>query len=551
MYVLGIAGLLGHDAAACLMQDGEIIAMVEEERLSRVPHSLDKYHPRLAIEECLKIANIQLDDVDYIALSWDNSLLPDRVNIPDASVIFSKREFQYKTLPKIETVNHHLAHAASSFYFSGFDEASVLVVDGAGEDSATTMYYGKGSNLKKIKSIDYIESLGEFYSLATAYLGFSIHDAGKMMGLAPYGKPIYSFPRIKLDNEFGYRIDVSHNIRMDKIRNVYAKDFIKMGIDPRYMSREYDQLFFRHSNVTEFSQQHLDFSASVQKTLEDCYINLVKVLVNNTRCRNLCLSGGVALNCTANGRLSRMGLVDDMFIQPAAHDAGTAIGAAAYVMAQLGYKISPIKNTYKGNSFKNDKIIKLLDHLGMNYVHSSDISGQISEYLGRGYVIGWFQGAAEYGPRALGNRSIIADPTRPGIRDYVNNKVKLREPFRPFGPSVLESEVGEWFENINQSRYMLKAVQVKEEKRKKIEGAVHVDGSSRPQTVTAESNPRYYDLIESFYKKSGVPMVLNTSFNLRGEAMVYTPYDAIRTFYTSALDVLVMEDIIVKKRVLK
>ncbi|OAB26489.1 hypothetical protein PMSD_25210 [Paenibacillus macquariensis subsp. defensor] len=551
MYVLGIAGLLGHDAAACLMRDGEIVAMVEEERISRVPHSIGKLTPHLAVEECLRIADIVLDEVDYIALSWDKSLNPDRMTIPEPSVIFNKRDFQYRKLPKIETVDHHLAHAASAYYFSGFEEASVLVVDGAGEDCSTTMYHGEDNQLKKIKSIHYIESLGEFYSLATLYLGFGVHDAGKMMGLAPYGNPTYTFPRISLDNESGYKFDVPHDIKMEKLLNIFFRDFMKLGVDQLTPIGNYNPLFYRSARELPFTQQHFDFAASVQHTLEECYINLVKVLIEKTKCRNLCLAGGVALNCTANGQLSRTGLVDDMFIQPAAHDAGTAIGAAAQIMAQLGYKINPIKNVYQGNRFTNDQIIKSLENLGIRYEVSSDVTEQVSDYMGEGYTVGWFQGASEYGPRALGNRSILADPSKLGIRDYVNNVVKLREPFRPFGPSVLESEVGNWFQDIQQSRYMLKAVRVKDDKRAQIEGAVHVDGSSRPQTVTHESNPRYHSLIENFYKKSGIPMVMNTSFNLRGEAMVYTPYDAIRTFYTSALDVLAMEDIIVKKQNIK
>lgn len=551
MYVLGIAGLLGHDAAACLMKDGEIVAMIEEERLSRVPHSIGNFTPYLAIERCLKMGNVHFNDLDYIALSWDKSLAPDRITVPEPSVIFPRSEYHYKTLPKIETISHHMAHAASSYYFSGFNEAAVLVVDGAGEDCSTTMYYGEGNQIKKVKSLHFIESLGELYSLATAYLGFSIHDAGKMMGLAPYGNPVYSFPKVRLDDEFGYRIDVPHNIRMESLRSIYTKEFIKLGMDSANIKREYNPLFFRSSGIPEFSQKHLDFAASIQNTLEECYINLVKILTKETGCRNLCLAGGVALNCTANGRLQRTGLVDEMFVQPAANDAGTAIGAAAQVMVQLGYKIKPMENVYKGSKFDNDQVIKALENLGITYDKSTDVQDRVSDYLTEGYTIGWFQGASEYGPRALGNRSILADPSKPGIRDYVNNIVKLREPFRPFGPSVLESEAGNWFEGATKSRYMLRAVQVKDEKRKKIEGAVHVDGSSRPQTVTKESNPRYYGLIEQFYKKSGVPMVLNTSFNLRGEPMVHTPYDAIRTFYTSALDVLVMEDIIVKKAHMK
>lgn len=552
MYVLGISGPLGHDAAACLMRDGKIIAMIEEERITRKPHSTDKYIPNLAIDYCLKIAGITLDEIDYIAYSWDVNLVnqAEKHLIPQEMHELTKnpqKHFPCKRMPKIEVIDHHYAHAASSFYFSPFDEASILVVDGVGENNATSLYIGRNNKIELLQSLPLAESLGIFYGAATVHLGFNWINAGKTMGLAPYGKPTYEFPKIRLDEKDGYHIGIKNAVGRDRIYRVWAHEFMRLNIPKQRNKKVFDCDLHRFDYGPEFDDEAANFAASIQNCLEECYFNTVKVLVEKTGIRNLCLSGGVALNCTANGKLERSGLIDELFIQPAASDAGTAIGAAAEIMVRLGYKIQPLENAYGGPGFTNDDAIRTLTRLGIRYDVSDDVAENAAKLLAQGKTIGWFQGKAEYGPRALGNRSMIADPSKPGIRDHMNLVVKLREQFRPFGPSVLEEYAHEWFEKINSSQYMLKAYQVKNDKKEIIAGAVHVDGSSRPQTVTEKTNAVYYRMLNKFYKEKSIPMVLNTSFNLRGEPMVLTPYDAIRTFFTSALDLLVINDLIVYK----
>ncbi|SDD50838.1 carbamoyltransferase [Paenibacillus sp. CF095] len=552
MYILGITGPLGHDAAACLMKEGSIVAMVEEERLSRIPHSPGGQMPFLAIEYCLQQEGIGLDEVDYIVLSWDKSLIPStKVQFPDyfdnPSNLFPKNKIPYTKLPKIEVVDHHLAHAASTYYFSPFTEAGVLVVDGAGEDCSTTLYHGKDGHLKKLESIHHNESLGGFYSTVSEYLGFSWDDAGKTMGLASFGEAVYDFSRISIDPEKGYRMKIDPSLHITQVENIWKRDFLRLGLKPNIGVREYNSVTHRTTEHLNFDITHWNLAASAQQKLEECYLNLAKVLVERTGSRNICLAGGVALNCVANGKLKRSGYIDDLFIQPAANDAGAAIGAAAEVSARLGFTINRLSHNYFGPSFNNDQIRQTLDHLGLKYQLVNDSTELASEYLARGLSVGWFQGRSEFGPRALGNRSMLANPSVPNIQDHMNLNVKFRESFRPFGPSVLEENAYDWFEQMNPSRFMLQSMNVKKEKRPNIEGIVHVDGSSRPQTVTKEVNPLYHQLIKEFKNKTGIPMVLNTSFNLRGEPMVSSPYDAVRTFLTSGLDKLFMEDIVLSK----
>nr|WP_154958146.1 carbamoyltransferase C-terminal domain-containing protein [Paenibacillus xylanexedens] len=553
MYVLGISGALGHDAAACLMKNGQLLAMVEEERLSRKTHSIGHPFPELAIEYCLNQEGITLDDIDYIALSWDHTLIPPEKNplrpeyYEDPSILFSRERFRYTKFPKVEVVDHHLAHAASAFYCSPFEEASVLVVDGAGEHRSTSLYWGKDRELIKVEDVHHNESLGDFYASVTLALGFDWTDAGKTMGLASYGSPEYEIPLISLDDIKGYKINIDHDVDMMYVMGIWLKKFMGLGIKRNQKNRNYNPFTYKYSDELEFGKDYKNLAASAQKALEECYLNLVKVLVERTGSRNLCLAGGVALNCVANGKVERSGIVDSMFIQPAAYDAGAALGAAAEVSTRLGFNVEKMQHAYAGPSYSNEQIIQTLKHLGIPYHVSEDASVEAAGYLADGLTVGWFQGRAEFGPRALGNRSILANPSVEGIADKVNKEIKFREGFRPFGPSVLEEFAPDWFEEIEKSPYMLKSYQVRDDKAGQIKGVVHVDGSSRPQTVSLEANEPYYRLIDAFRKKTGIPMVLNTSFNLRGEPMVCSPYDAIRTYFSSGLDVLVLNDIFVKK----
>lgn len=556
MYVLGISGALGHDPAACLMRDGEVIAMIEEERISRSSHALGALPTRSA-EFCLNKANITLDQVDYIALSWDKGLIEEKKQIPAEKYyntrydniynLFPKEVFSYKKFPKVEVVDHHLSHAASTFYFSPFKESSVLVIDGAGENCSTTLFHGKENRLIKLESIHHHESLGIFYDAVTEYLGFGWTEAGKTMGLASFGKPEYEFEKIKYDGTAGYTIEMDHSIIFDKVLPRWKRDFLRMGIKPNNGQRIYQPKSFKNTYLYKFSEDQVNFAASAQRVIEDAYESLVRNLVGRTKSRNLCLAGGVALNCVANGKISYSNLVDDVFIQPASNDPGTALGAAAEVMSRSGFSIKPINNAYFGPSFTNDEIESFLKHVNVNYRYSSHVYEESSKLIEQGKIVGWFQGEAEIGPRALGNRSILADPSMKNVQDHVNNRIKLREPFRPFGPSVLEEEASGWFDNITSSPFMLKAYRAMPNKANLIKGVVHFDNTSRPQTVNREQNLKYYKLIESFYAQTKIPMVLNTSFNLKGEPMVSTPYDALRTFYSSGLDALVLNDFIITK----
>lgn len=461
MYILGLSGALSHDCAACLMYEGKIVSMVEEERFLRTPHAHDKT-PINAIEYCLKEANITLDEVAYIAISWDKELFTNNKDIVEdyknIQNLFPKHIFNYNKFPNVESIDHHLAHAASAFYFSPFEESTILVIDGAGEDSSTTVYHGKNNKITKVDSIPDNQSLGEFYAAVTMHLGFGSDDAGKTMGLSSYGEPTYDFESIKLDNKSGYKIDVEPSMNFFEQELYWKKEFLKMGILSNKAQRKYNEYYFKSIYEITFSKQYKDFAASAQKKIEDCIVNLVNVSVKKTNSYNLCLAGGVALNCVANSRIEETGLINDIFIQPASHDAGTAIGAAAELSTRLGFKVSMPHDVYSGPSFTNDSIASFLQHLGVKYKVADNITDVVSDELCDGRIIGWFQGRAEFGPRALGNRSILADPSISNIKDKVNQKVKYREEFRPFGPSVLEEEAPNWFENINQSSYMLKLI---------------------------------------------------------------------------------------------
>lgn len=548
MYVLGIAGALTHDCSACLMLEGKVIAMVEEERFTRIPHAYSQL-PIYSIEYCLNEANITIDDVSYIALSWDEKLFTENktidkkyMNIFDIISVFNPTK-----KPRVEVVDHHLAHAASSFYFSPFDESTVLVVDGTGENNSTSLFVGKGNKLNKVYSTPDNQSLGEFYSAATSFLGFGANDAGKTMGLSSFGKRKFDIESLVMDPKIGYKI--INNPQMDFFEQelFWKTEFLKMGLKPNSPIRKYNKYRLTTNNEYIFDDIYKDFAASVQGKLEDCLLNLVKTAINKTGINNICFSGGVALNCVANGKIEALEDVNDIFIQPASNDAGTAIGAAAEISARLGYKIEKEIDIYKGPSFNNESVEIVLKNLGIKSRVSKNLLDDVTDFIVDGKIVGWFQGKMEYGPRALGNRSILANPNIEGINYKINEEVKYREIFRPFGASIIEEEASNWFENIKSSPYMLKTYNVIASKQNLIPGAVHVDGSSRPQTVTEIQNSKYYDLISNFNRLTGIPMLLNTSFNIRGESMVCTPYDAIKTFYSSGLDLLVINDFIIKK----
>ena len=585
MYILGISAFY-HDSAACLLKDGEIIAAVQEERFTRIKH--DAAFPRQAIQYCLKEAQISADKIDSVVfyekpfIKFERLLETYLAYAPKGFSSFAKampvwikdKLFQKLAIIKeltsslSEGVNwnerllfseHHLSHAASAFYPSPFDKAAVLTLDGVGEWTTTSLAVGNGKALKVIKEIHFPHSLGLLYSAFTYYTGFKVNSGEyKVMGLAPYGEPRYA----DLIREKLITIAEDGSFQLDMSYFDYATGLTMTN-------KKFDSLFGGPPRTpeAELTQREMDLAASVQKVTEDIVVQLAKGIVKETGERNLCLAGGVALNCVANGILLRKKIFDNIWIQPAAGDAGGALGAALSVWHSLhrGERKSSsrgdsMKGAYLGPEFSDVEIESELNACGAVYEKLSEscLTDTVAEALVNQKAVGWMQGRMEFGPRALGGRSIIADPRSTLAQKQLNLKVKYRESFRPFAPSVLREDVGEWFEHDIDSPYMLLVADVKKDRRLKmtkeeealfgidkinvprssVPAITHVDYSARIQTVHADTNPRYHAVISKFKEKTGCPMVVNTSFNVRGEPIVCTPTDAFKCFMGTELDVL-------------
>lgn len=563
MYVLGIK-YGGHDAAAALVKDGEIIAACEEERFVRIKHAPGLF-PIHAIKFCLQRAGISISDVDYMAYPWHGrkkwlrevgirSLAAFRANLYNFGTmralvrvgkglvggIENEERLKYalgvyfgSNLPKIVYISHHLAHAASAYYVSPFRHAKILTLDGLGDVASTFFAHGVDKSIKVLKTINYPHSLGYFYGQFTELLGFrQLNGEGKTMGLAPYGKPKFT----QLMNEV-----------IREIPSGFTYDY-RYGVQYTPPTRTMIEKFGPKNTGSNFTEHHMDLAASVQKKLEETALHLLEILSNQCDERALCLAGGVALNCKMNGRLLRSDYVDDIFVQPAANDAGCALGAALELSERLGRSCrTSLNHVYLGPEYPNEKIEEDLRACKVPYSESGDIAGEAAELVARGKIVGWFQGRLEFGPRALGNRSILADPTNPKMKDIINHQVKHREPFRPYCPSILDRAAEEYFINPYPSPFMILTFQVKEEKWKEIPAVVHVDGSTRPQTLDKETNPLYYKMISEFESEKGVPVVLNTSFNVRGEPIVCSPLDALRCFYSTGMDALAIGNFLIQK----
>ncbi len=590
--ILGISAFF-HDSAACILKDGEIIAAAQEERFSRKKH--DARYPYNAIEFVLKYANLRLNEVDKIVffekpfLKFERLLETYVAFAPKGFTSFAKampiwlkeKLFQknllfnklkahdkdYKSDHNIFFSDHHLSHAASAFFPSPFKEAIVLTADGVGEWATTTVAVGKGNDLEIKKEIHFPHSLGLLYSAFTYYTGFKVNSGEyKLMGLAPYGNPIYE-ERIK------QLIDIKDDgtFRLDQKYFNYATG-LTMTND------KFDNLFGqkpRNPKNDKITQFHMDIAASIQKVTEEIMINLSKSIRNEYGIKNLCLAGGVALNCVANGKILREKIFDNIWVQPAAGDAGGSLGAAlALWHIEDGNKRiinsgDDMKGSYLGTEFSQKEIEEELKYLGAHYeiLKYEDLIEKTAEFLSNEKAIGWFQGRMEFGPRALGGRSILGDPRSDKMQKNLNLKVKYRESFRPFAPSILREDLSDWF-NINvDSPYMLlvaevnsnKKIEMNEEqkklfgidklniKRSEIPAVTHVDYSARIQTVTKETNKPYYDLISKFKEKTGCPVIVNTSFNVRGEPIVNSPTDAFNCFMGTELDYLVIGNCILEK----
>ena len=590
--ILGISAFY-HDSAACILKNGEIIAAAQEERFTRKKH--DPSYPHNAIEFVLNFANLKLSDVNQIVffekpfLKFERLLETYVAFAPKGFVSFSKamplwikeKLFQknflfnklkahdkdYKSDKNIFFSDHHLSHAASAFFPSPFQEAIILTADGVGEWATTTVAVGKDHNLEIKKEIHFPHSLGLLYSAFTYYTGFKVNSGEyKLMGLAPYGNPIYEDKVKKI-------IDIKSDgtFRLDQKYFNYATGLTMTNVN-------FNNLFGqkpRNSKNEKITQFHMDIAASVQKVTEEVMIKLAKSVRQEYGIKNLCLAGGVALNCVANGKILQEKIFDNIWIQPAAGDAGGSLGAAlALWHLELGKKRivnsnDDMKGSCLGNEFKQEEIEIELKSLGAKFesLKYEDLIIKTTDILSNEKVIGWFQGRMEFGPRALGSRSILGDPRSDKMQKNLNLKVKYRESFRPFAPSILDGDISDWFEINVQSPYMLLVANIRPErriemtnnqknlfgidklniKRSEIPAVTHVDYSARIQTVNKYSNKRYYDLISKFKEKTGCPVLINTSFNVRGEPIVNTPTDAFNCFMGTDLDYLVIGNCILDK----
>jgi len=591
MKILGISCFY-HDSAAALIIDGKIIAAAQEERFTRKKH--DPSFPANSIKFCLKEGGININDLDQVVFYEDPKLkfkrllktyvafFPKSINLIFKSLpswLLWKRNWKKNLLKhfldsnlplkanKLSNNEHHLSHAASAFYCSPYDRSSILVMDGVGEFATTSLWNGEGNKIEKIAEVHFPDSLGLMYSTFTSYLGFKVNSGEyKVMGLAPYGQPKY--------------VDIIKNnlISLDKDKFKLNQDFFDYAFSGKMFNKNFCDLFGHpaRSPETKLTQFHMDVAASLQSVTEEAVLKLCGEVISQTKNNNLCLAGGVALNCVANGRILREMNLDGLWIQPASGDAGGAIGAALnYYFNIMGNNRATdgvtdiMQGSYLGPKSSESEILSMIQTYGADgkKLDYSQLIEEVSDYLIDGKVIGWHQGRSEFGPRALGNRSILGDPRNPKMQKIMNLKIKYRESFRPFAPAVLE-EYAQNFFNINvPSPYMMLVASIVDsikvegtaynqdlfgiEKlnqiRSNIPAVTHVDYSARVQTVSKTTNPKFHDLISTFYKKSETPVLVNTSFNVRGEPIVTSAEDSYKCFMRTEMDVLVIENYIFLK----
>jgi len=543
-YILGINELY-HDISVVLLKDGKILGVVEEERLNRIKHTpglcWGGKEPRHSLDWCLEKNNLKDEDIEHVAISYD---MPPLLSIktivdavlcnyrrmgirgtinqrigsgdPAAKVIygnilgyFTKRKKFLKELRsrfgKVVEIKHHLCHASSAFRLSGFDKANILIIDGLGEDHSTSLFKGTGNYIEgPFRQYSQYQSLGMMYKSVTFMLGFGYFGDGKTMGLSAYGN---------WDDKYG------------NILNIKDRDY--------FIKLENMRKILRHArkyNQGELTQEHKNIAKTIQTSLEKAAVQLATDLHQMTGYRNLCLAGGVALNCNMNAALLDLPFVDDLFVQPGAMDMGTAIGAAMESYAQLGYFMKDrLEKVSYGLDYTNEQIEAEIKKTSFKYENVDDVTELGSQLLAKDEIIGWFQGGMEFGPRALGNRSILANPTKYETRDKVNN-IKKRELWRPLAPSILEEDMQFWFKKPYSSPFMTLNLEFKDEVKEKIPAVVHIDGTARVQSVNEKNNLVYYNLIRKFKEKTGIPIILNTSFNEKSEPIVCSPKDALRTF---------------------
>lgn len=591
MYILGISCFY-HESAACLLKDGKVVAASAEERFTRIKH--DNTYPKNAIEFCLKETGIKVEDLDFVVfyekpfLKFHRILMSSFSTYPFSSRLFAKSMTSWMSeklwarsiiamklkldRKKVLFVPHHLSHAAASFYPSGFKKAAILTFDGVGEWTTTTYGTGDGEKITLKKEIRFPHSLGLLYSVFTAFLGFEVNDGEyKVMGMAPYGKPVLlkEVKRlIKIYKDGSYKLDMdyfSFHRSVNKSFNKKFTDLFGVPRDPKLhfftKNTGYPSYFGdkpkNWTKLCKLNQYYADIAASIQTVTEELLLFSAEKIYEETGSDNLCIGGGVGLNSAANGLLLQKGPFKNIFIQPAAGDDGGAMGAAFFAYHNiLGKKRDYIQtNCYFGSQFKNSYIEKILKKRKLKFkkiLSEKILIEYITGYLVQGKVIAFFHGKAEWGPRALGGRSILASPLSPEMKDVINIKIKFREPYRPFAPVVLSEKASEYFQLKNLkyrtiTDFMLGVFRVRKDKVKLIPAVTHIDDSARIQTISRNENKRYYDLVKSFGDKTGVYVLLNTSFNLKGEPIVNSPEDALKTFFASGLDYLVLENYIISK----
>jgi carbamoyltransferase len=549
--ILGINAVY-HDSSAALLVDGALVVAVEEERFNRIKHGklpdVDNPHqfPERAIRFCLNYAGLTADDIDHVAYSFDPELRRTRFRAewwaePRSEDVFLLRLGQVRSVAeellgrplrqKFHFVSHHLAHAASAYFPSGFDRAAILTIDGIGEAAGSTLAKAVGTRIDSVETFDYPHSLGFVWEVLCGYLGFAMYDASKLMGLAAYGNPEV------------FRSAFEAIIHVGK--EDYAVDPEAIGFQSAKSSRIESLLGPPRYEALE--QRHADIAAALQAATNAAVMALVRRLKRKVPFDRLCFAGGVALNCVTNELVRQSGHFSDVFIPSAPHDAGTAIGAA-FLVHCAKQKSRPERGNstpYLGPAFDRREILAAVKSAGLTAHRSKAPARDAADMIADGKIVAWFQGRMEFGPRALGNRSLLADPRRPDMRNILNQKVKHREDFRPFAPSVLAEHADEWFEvgaHATSHEFMLFACGVKAEQRDRIPAVVHQDGTARLQLVRRESNARFHELISCFFERTGVPLVINTSFN-DSEPIVCTPADAIVTFRKSGIDALFMDDV--------
>jgi carbamoyltransferase len=591
MHILGISCYY-HDAAAALLRDGQLIAASEEERFSRKKHDYD--FPANAIQFCLREAGIEGRDLDYVVFfekpfrKFDRIMASVLQTYPQSLKVFRESMIGWmldkmwvaSTLEselgvdreKILFSDHHVSHAASAFFCSPFQDAAILTVDGVGEWTTTAFGVGHGTQIRLTKQVEFPHSIGLLYSGFTAFLGFEVNEGEyKVMGMAPYGTPRYTDKVWKVVEQHS---DGSYSLNMDYFCFQHSTDkmfnwkFVNLFGEPRLPnlpffteSTGYPRYFGEkpadYIAQCRANEHYADIAASIQRVTEDLLVGMARAVQKETGLKKLCMAGGVGLNSVANTRILRESGFDELFIQPAAGDSGGALGAALWAYHSVlgrprGFRM---EHAYWGQEYGAGEIKAFLDDSNIPYRHTAnrdELFDRVTELLMNGKVVGWYQGRFEWGPRALGNRSILADPRNPLMKDIVNAKIKFREPYRPFAPSAAAECASKYFQlddAVKQypARYMLYVMPVKPEHHATLPAITHVDGTARVQTVFKEHSPVYYGLIERFGQATGVPVVLNTSFNLRGEPIVTTPANAHSTFSRSEMDALVLGDFLIEK----